>query len=154
MKKLFPLGCSCLLLAATAATAQPPDPTSWYRSGYAPLWEAEPWTRVASMLSYYADVVRTHEVDGGITSSDKHDWLAAPMDDWRAEGWLNSSLVHLQTDRINETTVTFKAGWIDRYRDSEDELSCGWYLADYLDSRWQFTAYADIDCADQGFVLP
>jgi hypothetical protein len=145
---------ACLCLAAlTAAQAEvtPPDPEVWYRHGYAPLWAERPGERIGEMLPYYADTVETHADDGSVSRSDKAAWLGEPVKQWLSEGWINSELQALVVSRLNATTATFKASWLDRYHGGAEELSCGWYLADLLDGRWQFTAYADIDCDDHGF---
>ena len=51
------------------------------------------------------------------------------MKAWFAEGWLDSTLKAVRTDRINASTTSFKAIWIDRYSEAPEEYSCGWYLA-------------------------
>lgn len=139
----------CLLLPLSAA-AEIPDPDNWYRSSYAVLWTGKPGEQVEAMLTHYAGTVVSHREDGSVTSTPKRQWLVEPLQQWLAEGWLDSSLKTLRTDRINPTTASFKASWIDRYADAPDDVSCGWYLADWIEGRWQFTAYADIDCAGHG----
>jgi hypothetical protein len=146
---------STLLLLNTAPvmSGEPStDPQAWYRDSYGPLWLNEPWDQVNAMLGHYADNVTTHESSGSITTTDKHQWLAEPIAQWRAEGWLGSELKALKTDRLNASTASFKASWLDHYSSAPDELSCGWYLADRQAGRWQFTAYADIDCAAHGLT--
>ena len=138
------------LLVPLPATADIPDPEAWYRASYAVLWSGEPGAQVEAMLTHYADTVVTHGEDGSVTSTPKRQWLVEPMEQWLAEGWRDSYLKSLATDRINATTASFKASWVDRYADAPDELSCGWYLADWIEGRWQFTAYADLDCAEPG----
>ena len=127
------------------------DPESWYRDAYAPLWADDPAGNAERMLEFYADTVDTHSADGQITRTDKATWLREPMREWLADGWLTSELQGLQADRINATTASFKASWLDRYEEEYEELACGWYLADLLDGAWKFTAYADIDCDAHGF---
>ncbi len=126
------------------------DPETWYRDAYAPLWEKDPESNVESMLEFLADTVETHSPDGQITRTDKATWLRAPMAEWLADGWLTSELQGLQVDRINETTTSFKAGWLDRYEEGYEALACSWYLADLLDGTWKFTTYAEIDCDAHG----
>ena len=141
----------CLLLAGLAnADGTTPDPETWYRDSYAPLWADKPGTQVEKMLAHYAEVVETHGAEGEISRDNKVDWLKAPIEQWLAEGWLKAELKALQTDRLNDSTVVFKASWLDSYAGGETELSCGWYLADYIDGSWMFTVYADIDCAAHG----
>lgn len=139
------------LLSATAHGQGPTDPEAWYKDNYAPLWANNPGKNVDAILSYYASDVTTHESEGAITVSDSDSWLREPMQEWLAEeGWLKAELQQLTVDRLNASTVVFKASWLDHYEGNETEVSCGWYLADMIDGRWQFTAYADIDCAAHG----
>ena len=141
------------LMAPTLADQAAPDPEAWYRDGYSPLWEQDPGNQVERMFGYYADAIETHSADGEITLIQADDFVAEPIKGWLAEGWLSSKLKDLQVDRINPSTTSFKASWVDRYQDYPDELSCGWYLADLVDGEWKFTAYADLDCAAHGFRL-
>ncbi len=143
----------CGLMASTFADQTAQDPEAWYRDGYGPLWEEDPSGRVQQMIGYYADAVKAHWADGEIALVQAQDLVAEPIKGWLAEGWLSSKLKDLQVDRINPSTISFKASWIDRYQDDPDELSCGWYLADLVDGKWKFTAYADLDCAAHGFHL-
>ena len=127
-----------------------PDPEAWYSQGYGPLWSGRPAEHIEQILTYYADEVETRSVDGQIRRKDKQTWLATPMAEWAKQGWTSSDLSGLKTDRINATTAVFKSSWLDHYSNAPDETSCGWYLADFLDGRWQFTVYAEIDCAEHG----
>lgn len=124
------------------------DPETWYVKDYAALWEDKPGGNIDAMLTHYNDVVVEHSSDGTVTTTAAREWLGAPMQEWLADGWLNASLVTVQTDRINATTASFKARWLDRYVNAEEEASCGWYLADLRNDRWTFTAYADIECTE------
>lgn len=126
------------------------DPEVWFVKDYAALWENKPGDNIDAMLTYYHDVVVTHSADGEVYTTQAREWLGEPMQEWLADGWLKASLIKVQTDKINATTASFKARWLDRYVDSEAEASCGWYLADMRDGRWSFTAYADLDCAEHG----
>ena len=130
-----------------------PDPGGWYRDGYAPLWETSPGENVEAMMGYYADHIEMHSASGAVTSIATRDFIAVPVKAWMAEGWMSSRLQDLSVDQINATTASFKASWVDRNQDAPDELSCGWYLADFEEGDWQFTAYADLDCAAHGFAL-
>ena len=143
---LFTLVFSWQALAETAVT----DPESWYRDGYAVLWADKPGQQIEAMLTYYHDMVETHSEDGSISNDTKSDWLVPSIKQWLSEDWLSADLKQLKTDRINATTTSFKASWTDHYKAAPDEVSCGWYLADMIDGRWQFTAYADLDCASHG----
>ena len=140
------------VLAPPVSSAATPDPDKWYRAGYAPLWADKPGDNIGRILGYYADEVETRSADGSITRTEKGKWLKAPMEGWLAEGWLRATLIRLETDRINDTTASFKAAWRDEYKDSPDEISCGWYLADVVDGRWRFTVYADLDCEAHGLA--
>jgi len=135
------------LMAETAV----PDPETWYSQNYGPLWSDRPAEQIEQILTYYADEVETHSGDGQVRREDKRTWLAAPMAEWVQQGWTSSDLNGLKTDRINATTAVFKSSWLDHYSNAPDETSCGWYLADFLDGRWQFTAFAEIDCTEHGF---
>ena len=135
------------VLSTTVHAQMPTDPEAWYRDNYAPLWADSPGKNVDAILAYYASKVRTHEAEGAITVADRDSWLREPMKEWLAEGWLKAEMQKLTIDRLNPTTAAFKASWLDHYAGGETEVSCGWYLADMIDGRWRFTAYADIDCA-------
>jgi len=126
------------------------DPETWYREGYAVLWADNPGAQMEAMLGYYHDTVETHSDDGLISRDSKRDWLVPSLEQWLAEGWVSAELKELKTDQINATTASFKASWIDRYEATPEEISCGWYLADRIKGQWQFTAYADLDCAAHG----
>lgn len=136
-------------LSLSASGAQP-DPERWYVDEYASLWVGEPGKHVEAMLMHYAEEVRTHNEGGGIAVTPRRKWLVEPMQGWLADGWVDSELKAVVTDRINATTASFKAIWTDHYSNAPDDFSCGWYLADFIDDRWQFTAYADIDCDAHG----
>ena len=145
MKPLIPSLLTLLLCVPCTHAAK--DAEQWYVEDYASLWQGSPGDNIEAMLTHYASEVVTHEADGRITVSPKRDWLVAPMKAWLAEGWTESELKTVATDRINASTASFKATWIDRYSNAPEDVSCGWYLADLIDGRWQFTAYADLDCA-------
>lgn len=149
MSKPILAGLAIVFCVSAHADGQSPDPEQWYREGYAPLWADRPSERVAEILTYYADEIETHEPDGTVSREPKVGWM--PMDEWVAEGWIDSELTGLETDRINTTTATFKARWLDHYESGKEETTCGWYLAKLREGRWQFTDYADIDCADHDF---
>ena len=138
-----------LLLSATAfsAHAEIPDPEAWYRTSYAPLWNAEkPAEEIDAILAHYAQEIVTHSNDGDVSRDAQQEWLAEPMAEWVAEGWLRAELTDLETRPINDSTASFVATWTDRYADGSTEVSCGWYLADYLDGSWIITEYADTSC--------
>ncbi len=123
------------------------DPEAWFRDGYAPLWNERPGEQLDAMLTYYAAEIVSHRATGEITTDDSAEWLGPSVETWLAEGWLRSELAGLDVDRVNESTVVFKARWADFYANQPTDYSCGWYLADYRESGWSFTSYADLDCS-------
>ncbi len=139
-----------LLAALPQCVIAASDVERWYAEDYAKLWLGKPGENIDKLLMHYADQVITHEADGTISATPKQAWLAEPMAEWLAEGWLESELKQLVGDQLNDSTASFKALWIDRYESDPDGVSCGWYLADRIDGRWQFTHYADIDCEAHG----
>ena len=142
-----------LLLSATTASADPgqPDPAQWYQDDYGALWLDQPWNKQDKIAQYYESKISTHEASGEMTTVDFAPWLAGAIEEWRADDWLWSEVSALKVDRLNASTVTFKASWRDHYGERDDEISCGWYLADLHDGQWKFTNYATIDCAEHGF---
>ncbi len=152
MKYLFSV-CFLACVCSHAFADPPADPEKWYRESYAPLWEKDPGSKIDKILAFYANAVAEHPPGGTAKLTSSTSWLREAMQAWVADGWESSALQDLVVDRINATTVSFKAAWRDRYANAADELSCGWYLADYENGAWIFTAYADIDCAAHGFTL-
>jgi hypothetical protein len=147
---MSPLAClfSLLLLSSSVgAEAIKDDPGSWFRDGYAPLWAKKPGAQLDAMLSYYAPNIVSHRTSGETTTDASAEWLGPSVEAWLAEGWLRSELVRLEVDRLNESTVVFKARWADFYANDPMDHSCGWYLADFLDGAWRFSSYADLDCS-------
>lgn len=145
---LSPIVAVLLPLVSSAALADsgPRDPDAWYRTSYAPLWGATPAEDMERILAHYAQEVVTHEADGAVLREDKVSWLAEPMQTWVAEGWLRAELTALVTQSINSSTASFVATWTDHYDDGSTEVSCGWYLADWIDGGWIITEYADTNC--------
>ena|SRR6056297_3229313 len=135
-----------ILAGACAGAAETEDPEDWYRTSYASLWNDTPADDVEEILEHYAEEIATHEVDGVVSTDDRRTWLVEPMREWVAQGWLRAELTALDTRRINATTASFIATWLDHYSDGSTEVSCGWYLADHMEGDWLFTAYADTDC--------
>ncbi len=152
LEKCSTLTLASLFLGAALHTAQAaaesvPDPEQWYLNSYAPLWNGTPAADIDKILDHYADEIVTHESDGAISRDDQDAWLAEPMAEWVEEGWLRAELTELDTHYINETTAAFVGTWTDYYDDGSTEVSCGWYLADFLDGEWIITEYADTDCS-------
>lgn len=148
MRLLTCLTAMVLFSSPAGAEAVSEDPERWFRQGYAPLWNDKPGERLDAMLSFYAPDIVSHRATGEITTDASAAWLGPSVKTWLAEGWLRSELTTLETDRLNETTVVFKARWMDYYAAEPRDESCGWYLADFLDGAWRFTSYADLDCSD------
>lgn len=145
------IGSIVLVTVSAMASADPiPDAGKWYREAYAPLWAENPAQHIEALLGFYAETVETHAAEGGVSREDRRAWLATPMVEWAAEGWVRSELTALQVDQLNAATASFKASWMDYYQSAEPEKTCGWYLANWMDGRWQFTTYTDIDCAQHG----
>ncbi len=136
-----------LIFSSAGADTVNGDPERWFRDGYAPLWTEQPGAQLDAMLSYYAPNIVSHRGTGEITTENSAEWLGPSVNTWLAEGWLRSELVALEVDRLNESTVVFKARWADFYANDPTDYSCGWYLADFIDGAWRFTSYADLDCS-------
>ena len=143
---LSPVALATALFAGGEIADSVPDAEQWYLTSYAPLWNGTPAADVDKILDHYAEEIVTHETDGSISRDDQNSWLAEPMAEWVAEGWLRAELTDLDTHQINATTAAFVGTWMDHYDDGSTEVSCGWYLADYLDGEWIITEYADTDC--------
>ncbi|MEM9055871.1 MAG: hypothetical protein AAGD86_00250 [Pseudomonadota bacterium] len=151
MRHAFAAATLAAVGAAPIAAAELPDPESWYREAYAPLWAKDPGDNIERLVGFYAAEVLTHEADGTLSRDARATWLVEPMKQWLAEGWLSAKLTALNTRRINASTATFTARWLDRYAGGDTEVSCGWYLADAVDGRWVFTQYADTNCGLHDF---
>ena len=139
-----------LYFAVTSAVAEPviPDPDDWYKNQYAPTWQITPWEKVDVIAGFYAETLERHPPDGGLEVLVTPIWLEEEMDEWRGDGWISSELFNYESRRLNASTVTFQSKWLDRYSDGSEEYTCAWYLADFLDDRWVFTEYANIDCTE------
>lgn len=139
-----------LLLAASHAqadaTAQSAD--EWYQDHYAPLWKENAWDKLDAAAVFYDETIYLHPPEGAITAVASREWLADAMQGWKSEGWLGSDVAEFRSDRLNASTVAFKARWRDWYKDGSEEFSCGWYVADLRGGVWVFTQYAEIDCAE------
>ncbi len=145
MKSIFPL-IILAIFAPISVSATETAPNDWFENEYAPLWADAPGDNIEKMLSYYEEEIISFEADGSISRDNRNDWLATPMREWLAEGWIGAELTALKTEQVNATTATFTARWLDQYESGEQETSCGWYLAHWTDGRWRFAAYADADC--------
>lgn len=151
----FLILCFALTLASSDSTwAEAPDPEAWYRDQYAPLWEDNPQAVADSVKPFYHSQIVLNEPCGRLAARDSAQWLDENVSIWVDEGWLGSNVSDLRVDRVNATSVTFTARWLDRYQERDDEYSCGWYAADVFDGQWQFTRYEDLDCDAQNFDMP
>lgn len=148
VNKLAAMALGLSVSAAALAGDYQEDPEKWYSESYAPLWAGTPAADIAEILSHYSKEILTHESDGPVEAYEQNAWLAEPMAEWVAEGWLRAKLVALDTRHLNETTATFLATWKDEYSDGSTEVSCGWYLADYMDGGWLITEYTDAACPE------
>jgi len=120
----------------------------WYLQQYTPLWKENAWDKLEEATAYYDETLYLHPTDGAITPVDSREWLAKSLEGWKSDGWLGSDVAEYRSDKLNPTTVAFKAKWRDWYADGREEFSCGWYVADLEDDVWVFTQYAEIDCAE------
>jgi hypothetical protein len=137
------------LTVPAIAGDQPEDVASWVRDSYAPLWQEQPWNKLEDILRHYDNQVTVYAAEGEIEVKNAREWLGSALAAWRDEGWIDSHMTALQTHPINESTAAFIMQWNDRYKDSADEISCGWYLANRIDGHWKFTAYADSVCPER-----
>lgn len=127
------------------------DPGDWFENRYAPLWQESPWDKLDEIVAFYAETIADHPAGRGVETISSGPWIAGGIDGWKADGWVGSTLAGFRPDRLNLSTAVFKARWLDVYADGREEYTCGWYMANFLDDGWRFTAYADIDCAEHGF---
>ena len=135
-----------LSIGTVIADESIPDAENWYRTSYAPLWSGSPVDDVDRILEHYAPEIVTHESDGTISREEQVAWLATPMQEWVSQGWVRAEMTALNTHLINASTAAFVATWKDYYDDGSTEVSCGWYLADFVDDEWMITEYADTTC--------
>ena len=143
----------CLLilgLPSTLARAEPivPDTNDWFKNQYAPPWKDVPWNHVDEISEFYAETIGVHSPGNTDPKVSSRPWLAQIINNWKSDGWISSILVKSQSDRLNHSTVLFKAKWLDLYSDGSEELSCGWYMADLFRDRWLVVEYAEIECKD------
>jgi len=146
--KTFWIGLPLLFAMSVQADTTTEAVDDWYLKQYAPLWKEKPWEKVKEGAVFYDETLYLHPPDGPITPVDSREWLARSLEGWKSDGWLGSDVAELRSNRLNPTTVAFKARWRDWYTDGTEEFSCGWYLADLKGDRWVFTQYAEIDCAE------
>ncbi|WP_040481583.1 hypothetical protein [Luminiphilus syltensis] len=124
-----------------------PDAERWFINDYAPLWSGDMPANLEKLKQIYADEIVSHHADGAVTRDSQQSWLVEPMQGWLAEGWLGSTLISVNVQPINATTVAFSAEWRDDYEGGGTERACGWYLADAMNGGWMITEYADRPCS-------
>lgn len=146
--KTFWIGLPLLFAMSVQADTTTEAVDDWYLTQYTPLWKENAWDKLEEATVYYDETLYLHPPDGPITPVDSREWLAKSLEGWKADGWLGSDVAEYRSDRLNPTTVAFKARWRDWYADGSEDFSCGWYLADLKGDRWVFTQYGEIDCAE------
>ena len=145
MKKLFwtPLLIAFLAPPAAAETAE--DLDTWFREGYAALYEKNAWDHADDFAQYIADVITTRS-DDGLSESAADSFLVDYLEEWRSEGWLGSDVEELDTKLLNATTAVFDIKWLDRNADGSTENDCAWYVADKIDGKWLLSQYITMSC--------
>ena len=152
MKKLYILTLMFgLVIHPAVSGADEADPEKWYTEHYAPLWSGNPAAKVDQITHYYDESIASHSPSGETTTTNSREWLEGVVKYWVADGWVDSELVEVRVDRLNDWAVVFKSQWLDHYENQDDEHSCGWYLANRRDGRWVFTGYTELDCGEHGF---
>jgi len=149
MKLVYSLSCA-LMFSFTSVTLANNTPEQsaedWYTQSYGPLW-LDPIANTDAIVNHYHKQVRTHAATGSPTDDNAQDWLAAPMKEWVAEGWIKAELLDTKTQTINASTAAIFAKWRDHYKSAPSSFACGWYLVDKYDSGWRISSYADTDCS-------
>ena len=146
--KTFWIGLPLLFAMSVQADTTTEAVDDWYLTQYTPLWKENAWDKLEEATVYYDETLYLHPPDGPITPVDSREWLAKSLEGWKADGWLGSDVAEYRSDRLNPTTVAFKARWRDWYAVCSEDFSCGCYLADLKGDRWVFTQYGEIDCAE------
>jgi len=98
---------------------------AWFKNSYGPLWADTPYQDVEAILTHYHSEIVTHGSDGSLSTTPSREWLTAPMDSWREEGWVRAELTDMTATTINAT----------------------WYLVDAINDEWKITHYADTPCS-------
>ena len=148
MKRLVALA---LLVAGNALAEDElsiPAADDWYRSAYAPLYLDKPWEKAAEIAGHFAEEVHVHGENAGTVNSLQ--WMTGALEEWKIDGWLRSELAGLDFELFNPRTASFKAKWRDYYSGGNIGYECGWYLADFVDGKWQISEYATIACGEHG----
>lgn len=145
--------CALLSLNITASAEDEsvvPSADEWYKSEYAPLYLDKPWDRLDELMEHFAETMHIHGGDSGDEVVNGREWLGGALQEWKIEGWLRSEIGEIDSDQLTPHAVTFKVKWRDYYSGGNVGYECGWYLADFDDSKWRISEYATISCADHG----
>ena len=118
----------------------------WFKNSYGPLWADTPYQDIETILTHYHSEIVTHGSDGSLSTTPSREWLTAPMDSWREEGWVRAELTDMTATSINAATTGVMTVWTDYYAGDVTETSCGWYLVDAINNEWKITHYADTPC--------
>lgn len=119
----------------------------WFKNSYGPLWADTPYQDIEVILTHYHSEIVTHGSDGSLSTTPSREWLTAPMDSWREEGWVRAELTDMTATSINAATTGVMTVWTDYYAGDVTETSCGWYLVDAINNEWKITHYADTPCS-------
>jgi hypothetical protein len=119
----------------------------WFKNSYGPLWADTPYQDIEAILTHYHSEIVTHGSDGSLSTTPSREWLTAPMDSWREEGWVRAELTDMTATSINAATTGVMTVWTDYYAGDVTETSCGWYLVDAINDEWKITHYADTPCS-------
>ena len=119
----------------------------WFKNSYGPLWADTPYQDIEAILTHYHSEIVTHGSDGSLSTTPSREWLTAPMDSWREEGWVRAELTDMTATSINAATSGVMTVWTDYYAGDVTETSCGWYLVDAINNEWKITHYADTPCS-------
>ena len=138
---------TCITAPLVASADADQTAENWFSTSYGPLWAKTPYQDIEAILTHYHSEIVTHASDGTLTTTPSRQWLTAPMDSWREEGWVRAELTDMTATTINATTSGVMTVWTDYYAGDVTETSCGWYLVDAINGEWKITHYADTPCS-------
>ena len=138
---------ACITAPLVASADADQTAENWFETSYGPLWAKTPYQDIEAILTHYHSEIVTHASDGTLTTTPSRQWLTAPMDSWREEGWIRAELTDMTATTINATTSGVMTVWADYYAGNVTETSCGWYLVDAINDEWKITHYADTPCS-------
>ena len=142
---LIPLLALLAAMPASADTAAELD--QWFRDGYAALYVKNAWDHGDKFAQYLAEEIAVRS-DEGLSVTDANGFVVGELDGWRDEGWLGTDVMDLETKMLNASTALFDIKWLDRNDDGSTEITCGWYVADKVGSKWLLSQYVSMKCAD------